>query len=52
MKDLQHFKAIAAQMLALSAELLRLIDSDESEHAAIIEAAKKTPRGICYSFRA
>lgn len=46
MNENQPAKAIAAQILALSAELLRLIVSDESEHAAIIEAAKKTPAKI------
>ena len=51
MKDLQHFKAIVAQMLTLSAELLRLISDDESEHAAIVEAAKKTPTANYYISR-
>ncbi len=45
MKDLEHFKAIAAQMLTLSAELLRLISDDESERAAMVETAKKTLTG-------
>lgn len=44
MKDLQEVKAIAQQMLTLSAELLRLVDMDESERRALIENAKKTPR--------
>ena len=43
MKDLQQVKAIAAQMLTLSAELLRLVDLDESERRALLESAKKTP---------
>lgn len=52
MKDLEPFKAIASQMLTLSAELLRLIDEDESERAAVIEAVKKRPTGIyCISRR-
>lgn len=42
MKDLEPFKAIAAQMLTLSAELLRLLSEEGSERAAVIEAAKKT----------
>ena len=41
MNDLQPLKAVATQMLALSAELLRLI-TDEGERAALLEAAKKT----------
>ncbi len=47
MKELEPFKAIALQMMTLSAELLRLIDEDESERAAVIEAVKKRPSGIC-----
>lgn len=42
MKDLQGIKQIAAQILSLSAELLRLIDTDEQERHALIENAKKT----------
>ena len=45
MKDLEHFKAIASQMLTLSAELLRLLSEEGSERAAMIEAAKKTLTG-------
>ena len=41
MKDLQPLKAVATQMLALSAELLRLI-TDEGERAALLEEEKKT----------
>ena len=52
MRDSEHFKAIAAQMITLSAELLRLIDNDESERAAVIEAVKKRPTVIyCISRR-
>lgn len=46
MVDLTHFKEIAAQMLTLSAELLRLVDTDENERAALIDRAKKTLMGI------
>lgn len=46
MVDLTHFKEIAAQMLTLSAELLRLVDTDENERAALIDRAKKTLAGI------
>lgn len=43
MNHLQDYKAMAEQMLALSAELLRLIQEDESKNCAFIESAKKTP---------
>lgn len=42
MKDLQKVKAISEQLLALSVELLRHIDTDENERAALIESVKKT----------
>ena len=42
MKDSEHLKAVAAQMLTLSAELLRLISDDESD-AATNETVKKSP---------
>ena len=42
MKDLQKVKAIGEQLLALSVELLRHIDTDENERAALIESVKKT----------
>lgn len=45
MIDLSRFKEIAAQMLTLSAELLRLVDTDENERAALIDRAKKTRMG-------
>ena len=48
MKDLQPIQAIAREILALSAELLRLIDCDENERRLMIENAKKTPTGMCY----
>ncbi len=41
MKDLQKVKAIGEQLLALSVELLRSIDTDEQERAALIESVKK-----------
>ena len=41
--NLQKLKDVAAQFLALSAELLRLVETDESGRAALIESAKKTP---------
>lgn len=41
--NLQKLKDVAAQFLALSAELLRLVDVDESERDALVESAKKTP---------
>lgn len=44
MKDLQPLKAIATQLLTLSAELLRLISDDERERAALIDAVKKNGR--------
>ena len=43
MKDLQKLKPIAEQMLALSVELLGLIDTDENEYNRLIEGVKKTP---------
>ena len=52
MKDLQEVKEIAGQILTLSAELLRLVDMDESERRAFIESAKKTPPGKYYISRA
>ncbi len=42
MHDLQKVKTIAEQLLALSVELLRLVDTDEQEQNALIERAKKT----------
>lgn len=51
MKDLQKIKAIGEQMLALSIELLRLLDTDEQERAALIERVKKTPPARLFSFR-
>lgn len=44
MKDLKEVKAIAERMFALSAELLRLVDMNETERARLIEDVKKMPR--------
>ena len=43
MKDLQEVKKIAIQLYTLAAGLLRLVDSDETERARLIEDVKKTP---------
>ena len=51
MKDLQRFKAIGEQLLALSVELLRLFDTDEQERNALIERAKKTVAARLFPFR-
>lgn len=42
MKYLAMIKSVCEQMLALSVELLRLIDTDEQERNALIDRAKKT----------
>ncbi len=42
MKFSAPVKSICEQMLALSVELLRLIDTDEQERNALIDRAKKT----------
>lgn len=47
MKDLQPLKPIAEQLLALSAELLRVIDTDEQGYKRLIENVKKTPAVRC-----
>lgn len=47
MKDLQPLKPIAEQLLALSAELLRVIDTDEQDYKRLIENVKKTPSARC-----
>ena len=47
MKDLHAIKLIAELLLALSAELLTLIDADEQEYARFIESLKKTPWARC-----
>lgn len=52
MKDLQPLKPIAEQLLALSVELLRLVDTDEQERNALLESVKKTPAERFFSFRA
>lgn len=52
MKDLQPFKAIATQLLTLSAELLRMLSNEETEYNALIEVAKKTQTGNYYTSRA
>lgn len=52
MKDLQHIKAIAEQMFSLSAELLRLVDMDETERRLFLEEVKKMPPKRCYIFPA
>ena len=52
MKDLQRLKPIAEQFLALSVELLGLIDTDENEYQRFIESVKKTLPEIFYSSRA
>lgn len=52
MKDLQPLKPIAEQLLALSVELLKIIDTDEQEYRRLIESVKKTPAEKCFTFRA
>lgn len=52
MKDLQPLKPIAEQLLALSTELLRVIDTDEQDYKRLIENVKKTPAVRCLPFRA
>lgn len=52
MSDFKEVKAIAEQMLALSVELLRLVDMDESERQRLIEDVKKMPAGNYYTFPA
>ena len=52
MKYLQKVKAIGEQLLALSVELLRSIDTDEQERAALLESVKKTPTEKFYISRA
>lgn len=52
MKDLHSIKLIAEKLLALSAELLTLIDADEQEYARFIESLKKTLRVRYLPFRA
>lgn len=51
MSDFTEVKAIAEQLLALSVELLRLVDMDESEHRKLIEDVKKMPAGKFYTSR-
>ncbi len=41
MRDLQPLKPVAEQLLALSVELLRIIDTDEQEYKRLIENVKK-----------
>lgn len=50
MKDLQPIKLIAEQLLALSAELLTVIDTDEQEYKRLIENVKKTSMGKLLRF--
>lgn len=52
MKELQKLKPLAEQMLALSAELLGLIDSEEVEYTRLLENLKKTCRAKLYLSRA
>lgn len=52
MSDFKEVKAIAEQLLALSVELLRLVDMDESERRRLIKDVKKMPAGKYYTFRA
>lgn len=52
MSDFKEVKAIAEQLLALSVELLRLVDLDESERRRLIEDVKKMPPERCYTFPA
>lgn len=49
MKDLQEIKAIAEQMFALSSELLRLVDLDETERRRLFEDVKKMPRAKSFT---
>lgn len=52
MKDLQQTKTIAEKMFALSSELLRLVDMDETERRLFLEEVKKMPPRKCYIFPA
>lgn len=52
MSDFKEVKTIAEQMLALSVELLRLVDMDETERQRLIENVKKMPTGKYYISRA
>lgn len=47
MKDLQPLKPVAEQLLALSVELLRIIDTDEQDYKRLLENVKKTPAARC-----
>lgn len=40
---MNDLKELAAQLYWLTAELLRRIDNDDQERAALIESVKKTP---------
>ena len=48
MSNFTEVKAIAEQMLALSVELIRLVDMNESERRKLIEDVKKMPVGKFY----
>lgn len=52
MKDLQEIKPLAEQMLALAAELLRLVDIEDTERRRFLEDVKKTQAGKFYFFLA
>ena len=52
MSDLQEIKPLAEQMYALAAELLRLVDMDETERRRLIEDVKKRAAGKFYISRA
>lgn len=49
---LQEVKKIAAQILALAGELLRLVNVDEKEHRSFIEELKKMLLGKRCFFQA
>lgn len=50
MSDLQEIKPLAEQIFGLAAELLRVVDMDETARRQFIEDLKKTPAGRFYIF--
>ena len=49
---MNDFKELAVQLYWLAAELLRRIDTDEQERAALIASVKKTPMERYFIFQA
>lgn len=50
--DIKEIKPLAEQMFSLAAELLRLVDMDETERRRRIEELKKMPGAKLFAFRA